>query len=141
MLNCRSCDSQHLKSIIPLGQLPLANALLASSTAPLESRYNLEIMLCEVCGLAQLRDWIDPSQLFSNYVYFSSNSEGMLNSVAQLAERLIPNLPTNAHVIEIASNDGYLLKNYVSHKVSVLGIDPAQNIVEVANAQGIPTLC
>ena len=141
MINCRLCDSTPLKSIIPLGKSPLANALLASPIISDELQCNLEIMLCEGCGLAQLRDLIDPSQLFTNYVYFSSNSEGMLSSVAQLVDRLAPNLPDNAYVIEIASNDGYLLKNYVKHKVSILGIDPAQNIAEVANEQGIPTLC
>lgn len=141
VLNCRACDANTLKSIIPLGELPLANALLASSVASEEFLYNLEIMLCETCGLAQLRDLIDPSQLFSEYVYFSSNSDTMLNSVAQLVERLIPHLPNNAHVIEIASNDGYLLKNYIKHHIEVLGIDPAKNIAEIANENGISTLC
>ena len=96
MLNCRSCESNQLQSIIPLGYLPLANALLSSSMVSEEPLYNLEMMLCEGCGLAQLRDLIDPSQLFTNYVYFSSHSETMLNSAAQLVASLMPNLPKNA---------------------------------------------
>jgi len=141
MLKCRSCASEKVSSIIPLGEMPLANALLSAPTKTPEPRHNLEVLLCESCGLAQLKDLIDPSKLFSDYVYFSSNSEAMLASVRDLAKRLMPSLPKDAFVIEIASNDGYLLKNYVQAGVDVLGIDPARNIVEVAIQQGVPTLC
>lgn len=138
MMNCRSCGSAFLHSIIPLGKLPLANGLLNQKQED-EPYHNLEVMLCNDCGLAQLKDLINPKDLFSDYVYFSSNSEGMLKSVASLVERLQPALASDALVIEIASNDGYLLKNY--HNVEVLGIDPAANIAKVANESGIPTLC
>lgn len=141
MLKCRSCDSDQLISIIPLNELPLANALLSKPTANVEPRYNLEVMLCPSCGLAQLKDILSPADLFSDYVYFSSNSDLMLSSVASLVERILPTLPKNPFVIEIASNDGYLLKNYVKANVPVLGIDPAQNITKIANEKGIPTLC
>lgn len=138
---CRSCDSQNTHSIIPLGNLPLANALLAHKTHTHEPRHNLEVMLCENCGLAQLKDIINPDDLFSDYVYFSSNSTTMLESVSQLVDRVIPSLEKDSLVIEIASNDGYLLKNYVRQNIHVLGIDPAKNIADVANQKGIPTLC
>lgn len=141
MYNCRSCKSLNMQSIIPLGELPLANALLATANIKNESKYNLEVMLCEDCGLAQLRDLIDPKELFTDYVYFSSNSDTMLNSVATLVEKIAPDLSENSFVIEIASNDGYLLKNYVQKNIPVLGIDPAQNIAKIANEQGVPTLC
>jgi SAM-dependent methyltransferase len=142
MIKCRSCFSEKLSSVIPLGELPLANALLSSpKSSSLEPRYNLEVMLCEDCGLAQLKDLIDPKKLFSEYVYFSSNSDAMLVSVKELTHQLIPNLSSESFVIEIASNDGYLLKNYVENGIKVLGIDPAENIAKVANDQEIPTLC
>ena len=141
MLNCRSCDDGHLTSIIALGELPLANALLPHKTSISEPRYNLEVMLCDYCGLAQLKDLVDPVELFSDYVYFSSNSDTMLQSVANLTATIIPDLSPDAFVIEIASNDGYLLKNYVHAGFNVLGIDPAKNIADVANARGINTLC
>lgn len=141
MFKCRSCHSARMTSIIPLGELPLANALLPSPSVSNEPKYNLEVMICEDCGLAQLHDEIDPKELFSDYVYFSSNSDTMLKSVENLVERLIPTLDTNAFIVEVASNDGYLLKNYVKHGVDVLGIDPAQNIAKVANENGISTLC
>lgn len=141
MLNCRSCSSEKVSSIIPLGDLPLANALLETPTPHSEPRYNLEVFICEACGLAQLKDLIDPAELFTDYVYFSSNSEAMLTSVAELVGRTIPTLPQNPFIVEIASNDGYLLKNYIKAGINVLGIDPAQNITKEANEKGIPTLC
>ncbi len=141
MFKCRSCGSEKIQSIIPLGELPLANALLPSSVVINEPRHNLEVMLCEDCGLAQLKDEIDPKELFSDYVYFSSNSDTMLKSVETLVDKLVPSLDKDAFVIEIASNDGYLLKNYIRHNINALGIDPAQNIAKVANENGIPTLC
>jgi SAM-dependent methyltransferase len=141
MLKCRSCSSEALSSIIPLGRLPLANALMSDSSEQPGSTYNLEVMLCGECGLAQLKDLIDPKDLFTDYVYFSSNSETMLQSAADLVDKIIPAIDTDALVIEIASNDGYLLRNYVEKGISVLGIEPAQNIAKVANERGINTLC
>ena len=141
ILKCRSCDSDNLSSIIPLGKLPLANALLEHKTKEFEANYNLEVMLCQACGLAQLKDLIDPAELFSDYVYFSSNSDAMLASAKKLVDRIIPTLPDDAFVIEVASNDGYLLKNYVNAGINVLGVDPASNIASFANEHGVPTLC
>ncbi len=141
MLKCRSCSSEHLSSIIPLGRLPLANALIKVNKEKLEQTYNLEVMLCTDCGLAQLKDLIDPKDLFSEYIYFSSNSEEMLTSVAELVNRIIPTFEKDAFVIEIASNDGYLLKNYINKGIKVLGIDPAENIAKVANSNNVPTRC
>lgn len=140
---CRLCHSSELTSIIPLGFMPLANSLLSSPLVSTEQEFsfNLEVMLCRHCGLAQLKDLIDPKNLFSHYVYFSSNSITMLQSAMSLVERMLPNLSEDSFVIEIASNDGYLLKNYLKHGIRALGIDPAENIAAVANSEGIPTLC
>lgn len=141
MFQCRACNSSNVESIIPLGKLPLANALLPNNAFINEPTHNLEVMLCADCGLAQLRDLVDPKELFTDYVYFSSNSDTMLQSCADLVNRIIPTLPANSFVVEVASNDGYLLKNYVQQGIQVLGIDPAQNIAKVANERGINTLC
>jgi SAM-dependent methyltransferase len=143
MIKCRFCFSENLFSIIPLGKLPLANALTSALNfnKEINSEYNLEVMLCKECGLAQLKDLVEPKKLFSDYVYFTSNSDAMLLSVAELSKRIIPTLPENAFVVEIASNDGYLLKNYIKAGISVLGIDPAINVAKFANEKGIPTLC
>lgn len=139
-MHCQSCGHLELHSIIPLGKMPLANALLTEHPSH-ELRFNLEVMLCGNCGLAQLKDIVPPADLFSDYVYFSSNSDTMLESAKNLVDKISPNLAKDALVIEIASNDGYLLKNYVNKGIRVLGIDPAQNIAKVANEQGIETLC
>lgn len=141
MAQCKLCNSDKLESIIPLGKLALANQLVKpTDLGKVEPRFNLEVLLCPDCGLAQLRDLVPPDQMFSDYVYFSSNSTTMLSSVAALAERLIPGLPKDAHVIEVGSNDGYLLKNYVAKGIRVTGIDPAENIAKVANDRGINTI-
>lgn len=139
-MRCRACQHTSLQSIIPLGDMPLANGLIDSQTEQ-ESLYNLEVLLCANCGLAQLKDTLPPDALFSDYVYFSSNSDTMLHSASQLVEQIIPTLNDDAFIIEIASNDGYLLKNYIKRNVPVLGIDPAQNIASHAAHDGIPTLC
>ena len=140
MLKCRSCQSDNLNSIIPLGEMPLANAL-TDYPDPNCKRYNLEVMLCETCGLAQLKDLVNPKELFSHYVYFSSIADTMLKSASDLVNKVIPELSQGAHVVEIASNDGYLLKNYVDQNIQVLGIDPAKNIADFANKKGINTIC
>lgn len=141
MLKCRACGSDKLTSIIPLGKTPLANALLKEPSPSGEERFNLEVLLCESCGLAQLKDLVDPKKMFSHYVYFSSNSDAMINSCNALTDTIIPTLSSDAFVVEVASNDGYLLKNYVKNGVEVLGVDPAENIAEVANKNGVKTRC
>lgn len=140
MLKCRACRSSDVKSIIPLGKLPLANALLSHKKEEPDPTYNLEVMLCQACGLAQLKDLVPPEVLFSHYLYFSSNSDAMVGSARELVERLIPTLEKDPFIVEIASNDGYLLQHYVQAGLPVLGIDPAENIAKFANEKGIPTL-
>lgn len=138
---CRSCHSSQISSIISFGNLPLANRLMrANQLTEHEPTYNLEIILCHHCTLVQLKDTIDPDVLFSEYHYFSSNSETMLQSAVELVDKIIPTLDQQATIIEIASNDGYLLKNYVNKNFTVIGIEPAKNIADYANANNIPTL-
>ncbi|MAP24505.1 MAG: methyltransferase [Rickettsiales bacterium] len=142
MIKCRLCHSDSIASIIPLGELPLANSLLEKvDELKSEKKHNLEVLLCGECGLAQLKDLIDPKDLFSDYVYFSSNSDTMLQSAKDLVEATFKNLGRDSLVVEIASNDGYLLKNYTEKNIPVLGIDPAENIADVANKNGINTIC
>ena len=138
---CLGCGSEKLDSIIKLGEQPLANSLIKEIEKVHSERfYNLEVMLCADCGLAQLKDIINPSDLFSDYVYFSSYSQTVLDSAKEIALKTCKELNKESFVVEIASNDGYLLKNYVEQGFDVLGIDPAQNIAEFANAKGINTL-
>jgi SAM-dependent methyltransferase len=126
------------------GEMPLANALLreADLDRP-EPRFPLELVFCETCALLQITESVDPEALFGEYAYFSSYSTTMLEHAAELVERLSRErgLDGDSLAMEIASNDGYLLQHYVQAGVPVLGIDPARNVVEVAEERGVETIC
>ena len=142
--NCRACGNIELKSTLSLGYVPLANALVpAGEIDAVEKRYPLELVFCPECSLVQITETVDPEILFGNYLYFSSYSETMLQHSKMLVDKLVKRegLSKNNLVIEIASNDGYLLQFFKPHSVPVLGIEPAVNIAEVAEEKGIPTLC
>src|SRR3989338_8650587 len=140
---CRSCGSKELKPILSLGRSPLANALLtAKQVNEAEQTYHLDLVFCPTCALVQITETVPPETLFRDYLYFSSFSDTVLENARVLALRLIAraHLTGESRVIEIASNDGYLLKNYQAHGIEVLGIEPAHNIAQVAITSGIPTL-
>jgi SAM-dependent methyltransferase len=132
-----------LTPILSLGETPLANALRGESELVLpELKVPLELAFCPHCALVQITESISPPDLFRDYVYFSSFSDTMLRHVAELARRMIAErqLDSQSLVIEAASNDGYLLKNYMAQGINVLGIEPARNVAEVAVSQHcIPT--
>lgn len=141
---CRSCGGTHLKTFLPLGETPLANRLLTEEelNTP-EVRYPLTVAFCPDCKLVQLLETVPPEELFLDYLYFSSFADTVVQNAHDLVERLIPELGLNeSHlVVELASNDGYLLQFYQQHAIPVLGIDPAENIAKVAVEKGVPTLC
>lgn len=140
---CRSCGSPDLYRFLDLGDQPLANALLtkAQLNEP-ETCYPLTVVLCRNCTLVQITESVDPEILFREYIYFSSFSETMLAHAKEVADRLRAEraLGPTSLVVEIASNDGYLLKNFVAAGVPVLGIEPARNIAKYAVERGIPTV-
>ena len=141
---CRACGRAALESILDLGAQPLANALRRpDQLADPERRFPLELALCRSCSLLQILDSVPPEVIFSDYPYFSSVSDAFVAHARGLARRLIrqERLDVNDLVVELASNDGYLLRHYVDAGVPVLGIEPARNIADVAVAAGIPTLC
>ena len=141
--SCRSCGAERLHDILSLGATPLANALLRSDDlSQPEQRIPLTLCLCEACSLVQLRETVDPAVMFSDYLYFSSFSDTMLAHARAIVERTIGSERLGEHslVMEIASNDGYLLQYYKERDIPVLGIEPAANIAEVAiRDRGIPT--
>jgi SAM-dependent methyltransferase len=141
---CRVCGSRDLRLILSLGEMPLANSLLTVEqlTEP-EATYPLDLVFCPQCALVQITETIPPETLFREYLYFSSFSDTMLRHAEQLVERLCVSrhLGAGSLVVEVASNDGYLLQYYRRRGVPVLGIEPAVNIARVAqNERGIPTL-
>jgi SAM-dependent methyltransferase len=141
---CRSCGARDLIPILSLGETPLANALLSAEQlgAP-EPRFPLELVLCTTCSLVQITATVPSEQLFGEYLYFSSFSDTMLRHACTLVERVIADrgLGSTNRVLEIASNDGYLLQYYQKAGVQVLGVEPARNIARVAQEKGIPTVC
>jgi SAM-dependent methyltransferase len=142
---CRSCGFEDLRLILSLGRMPLANALLsADQLAQAEPAYPLDLAFCPQCSLVQITETVPPEQLFREYLYFSSFSDTLLKHAADLSGRIIDSRGLDSHnlVVEIASNDGYLLQYYLQRGIPVLGIEPARNIARVAQEErGINTVC
>jgi SAM-dependent methyltransferase len=140
---CHSCSGSHHEMVLDLGLQPLANNLLRpEDLAKPEPKFPLRLAVCTDCWLLQITDLVPPVELFSEYLYFSSFSDTMLRHAKEAATRYIQEfkLDQNSLVVEIASNDGYLLKNFVETKIPCLGIEPAGNIAKVAREKGIETL-
>ena len=139
-LKCRSCGSTAAALILDLGQQPLANNLLApADLAKPEPKFPLRLAVCKSCWLLQITDLVPPVELFSEYLYFSSFSDLMLRHAREAAEGYIAKFGLNPQslVVEIASNDGYLLQNFVKAGIPCLGIEPAANIAKVAREKGV----
>ena len=141
---CRSCGKTGLVNVFSLGQTPLANALLTEEQLQQpEQIYPLDLTFCPHCALVQITETVPPEKLFKRYLYLSSFSDSMLRHAREVVEHLIPShrLDGSSLVVEIASNDGYLLQYYKKAGIPVLGIEPANNVAQVAEERGIPTLC
>ena len=143
--SCLVCSETSVEPFLDLGVVPLANSLLdkVPSDPAEEVREPLRVGYCHNCHAVQLLDLVPPERMFSEYVYFSSFSDAFLKHSAAYAEDLMERfgLGSDSFVLEVASNDGYLLKNLVKEGVPVLGVEPARNIAKVAREAGIPTLC
>lgn len=143
-VSCRSCGAGDLKTILSLGRTPLANSLLkAHQLDETEEMYPLDLVFCAGCALVQITETVPPEKLFREYLYFSSFSDTMLRHAREVVEELIGSrqLDSRSLVMEIASNDGYLLQYYKAAGVPVVGIEPATNIARVAREErGIETI-
>jgi SAM-dependent methyltransferase len=141
---CRSCGGASLVPIVSLGNQPLANSYpRVSDLTAEEPRYPLDLVRCRVCQLVQITELVPPEVLFRDYLYLSSFSPTMLRHAKELVERVIAERALGPHslAVEVASNDGYLLQNYVRAGVPVLGIEPAANVAEIAERErGVRTL-
>lgn len=141
---CRSCGEAGLTTFLDLGSTPLADALVPADTPPgADETFPLGVAFCGHCSLVQITEEVPPEKLFvDNYLYFSSFSDHLLrhsraNALAHIERQ---GLGPDSFVVEVASNDGYLLKNFVEAGVPVLGIDPAPTQAAAAEANGVPTL-
>lgn len=142
-MKCRLCGETDLQLVIDLGKLPLSNSFLVSPHDP-EELYPLRLVFCPECSLVQISETVPPEKLFSHYNYFSSMSQTMGAHAKDLVGKTIASRKLDEHsrVVELASNDGYLLQYFQQAGITnVLGIDPARNVAQVAIDKGVPTLC
>ena len=141
---CRSCGGSKLGEVLDLGMTPLADGLLREADLSREEpTYPLTCVVCEDCALMQLREIVEPDELYCrDYPYFSSFIDALLRHSKANVEELIAARELDAEnlVIELASNDGYLLQYYAENDIPVLGIDPAAGPAEAAIARGVPTI-
>jgi 2-polyprenyl-3-methyl-5-hydroxy-6-metoxy-1,4-benzoquinol methylase len=141
--SCRFCGKDLKHIFVDLGISPLANSYLKPEDLDrMEPHYPLKVYVCDACYLVQLPVFESPENIFGDYAYFSSFSESWLRHAKAYTELMIERfgLDSNSQIIEIASNDGYLLQYFKAREMPVLGIEPAKNVAKAAEEAGIPTL-
>jgi len=142
-LKCSNCKALLKNSFADLGVSPLANSYLKEDQLQqMEPFYPLHAYVCDCCYLVQVPEFQSPKRIFSEYAYFSSYSESWLRHARAYTERMIKrfSINTKSHVVEVGSNDGYLLQYFKEKNIPVLGVEPAKNVAKVADKAGIPTL-
>ncbi len=143
MQKCRICSSNLTKELINLGKSPIANSFIPiNKKMHPENFMPLKVLLCDNCGLAQLKEYEKPENIFNdNYAYFSSFSDSWLSHCKKYAEEVIKlyNIKSDSHVVEIASNDGYMLQYFQKKNIKVTGVEPAKNCADVARNKNIYT--
>lgn len=140
--SCRVCLRTDLKTFLSLGETPLANRFVKADQLGLpEPRFPLDVQFCPHCGQVQLGYVVSAEVLFRDYIYVSSTSETMREHFARYAAEVAERVGSaNPLVVEIASNDGCLLKAFKGRPVRILGVEPAQNLAQLAARDGVPTL-
>ncbi len=139
---CRFCQTTLKYTFVDLGLSPLANSFIDEKKEKLSEKfYPLHAYVCDKCFLVQLEEFETPENIFSDYIYFSSYSDSWLTHSKEYTENMIRRfrLDETSRVVEVASNDGYLLQYFKKNNIPVLGIEPAQNVAEVARKKGINT--
>lgn len=142
MSTCRSCDSEQLRTIVSLGKVPVADRLVAGQDTSPVPTFPLTLVMCEACTLVQIRETLPPEELFCrDYPYLSSFSDELIAHSRENAHQLMASekLNSDSQVIELASNDGYMLRHFQEAGIPVLGVDPAEAPVQAARRLGIPT--
>jgi len=140
---CRFCGSPLKHTFVDLGMQPLCESYLGSNQLnQMEPFYPLHTYVCDNCFLVQLEEYVAPEEIFTEYAYFSSYSEAWLKHAENYVEMITDKLELNekSQIMEVGSNDGYLLQYFVQRGIPVLGVEPAANVAEVAIRKGIPTI-
>jgi SAM-dependent methyltransferase len=140
---CRHCGTPLELTVVDLGKSPLCQTVLSTEQLEqTEAFYPLHVRACEQCWLVQIPEFVPPEEIFTEYAYFSAYSDSWVEHarryVDEITERL--ELGTESLVVELASNDGYLLQHFLPKGVPVLGVEPAENVAEAAVARGVPTV-
>ena len=141
--HCRFCGTELHYTFVDLGMSPLSNSYLTSEQVNRkETFYPLHARVCERCFLVQVEEFESPEEIFSEYAYFSSFSESWLQHAREYTEQMTGRfgLSTKSTVVEIASNDGYLLQYFAAKNIPVLGVEPAANVARAAEEKGVPTI-
>lgn len=142
-VNCRFCGTPLVHEFVDLGMSPLCESYVSREQLDcMEAFYPLRVLVCHSCFLVQIREYVAAEDIYSDYAYFSSYSTSWLEHARQYTEQMIARfgLTSQNQVVEIASNDGYLLQYFVQHGIPALGIEPAANVAEVAREKGIETV-
>lgn len=140
---CRLCNSPRVERVVKLEPIPLSESYSTDRNLAVNApRFPVDVYMCADCGHVQQLDVIDSKNLWESYTYYSGNAKGMPEHFQQMADRIIAKAkpPVGALIIDIGSNDGSLLKPFKKAGYRVLGIDPAKEVVQKANASGIPTI-
>jgi hypothetical protein len=140
---CRLCGAQLATTFVDLGMSPLCESFLRGDQIDeMENYFPLRALVCDECFLVQLQEYVKPAHIFSEYAYFSSYSTSWVEHARRYCESVVARfgLGPNSSVVEIASNDGYLLQHFLPLGVPVLGVEPAANVAEAARCKNVPTL-
>jgi hypothetical protein len=140
---CRFCGAALQHTFVDLGMSPLCESYLSlDQLNQMEPFYPLHVYVCEACFLVQLEEYVSPEHIFTEYAYFSSYADTWLQHARNYTDLMVERFGLNEHsqVVEVASNDGYLLQYFVEKNIPVLGVEPARNVAQVAIDKGVPTL-
>jgi hypothetical protein len=139
---CRFCGRPLTRTFVDLGMSPLCESFLSAGQLDrMEPFYPLLVRVCDACFLVQLAEYVRPAEIFTDYAYFSSYSTSWLDHARRYTDQMIERfaLGPRSRVVEIASNDGYLLQYFVARGIPVLGVEPAANVARAAEEKGVPT--
>ncbi len=143
MFPCRFCGSAVQHTFVDLGMSPLCESFLSREQIDhMEAFYPLHAYVCGECFLVQVKEYVAPEGIFTEYAYFSSYSQSWLRHAKAYVEMIAARLGLDArsHVVELGSNDGYLLENFVTKGIPALGVEPAANVAAAAREKGVPTV-
>jgi SAM-dependent methyltransferase len=140
---CRFCGAALQRTVVDLGMSPLCESYVAADRVnAMEPFYPLHVWVCDRCYLVQIEEYVSGEEIFTDYAYFSSYSDSWLDHCRRYVDQMIAQLSLTpaSRVVEVASNDGYLLQYFVARGIPVLGVEPAANVAKVAVERGVPTL-